>query len=78
MGLLHLDNNTKSLSSKSTKIQKYGYPEINWKDHMNSIYAWTARNPSAADVTFNPKNYDYHLNPVMMVFIGKLSPSTLR
>ena len=38
-------------------------------------------NPSAAEVTSNAQkanDSENHLNPVMLVFIGKLSLSTLR
>ena len=40
-------------------------------------------NPSDAEVSFvqcikKAKHYENHLNPVMLVFIGKLSLSTLR
>ena len=40
-------------------------------------------NPSNASGYFCPKHkdekiFENHLNPVMLVFIGKLSPSTLR
>ena len=43
---------------------------------------WLKLNPSAVDVTFTQctkklKYYGNHLNPVMLVFIGKVSLSTL-
>ena len=51
--------------------------------HLLYFYCKSAFNPSNAKATFiqstrMQKIFEIHLNPVMLVFIGKLSLSTLR
>ena len=56
----------------------------------NNIYKskWQAANPSVLDIDYSDAEVTFvkctkehkrmnHLNPVMLVFIGKLSPSTI-